>query len=191
VKNQPRPRIAARALIEQSGALLLIKCFDHRGYWYYLPGGGQRANETLHECLHRELYEELGVRIDIDELLFVREIIADRHHDTELPAGFHQVEVVFRCRLVDGEEVCQGASPDPDQMGFAWVDRSRMNDILFFPRCRLVDGEEVCQGASPDPDQMGFAWVDRSRMNDILFFPRSIAATIFDMKNGGYLGEIR
>jgi 8-oxo-dGTP diphosphatase len=153
VNKQACPRIAARALIERDGALLLNKCFDHRGYWYYLPGGGQRANETLHECLHREVREELGVRIDIDELLFVREIIADRHHDTELPAGFHQVEVVFRCRLVDGEEVRQGASPDPYQVGFAWVDRSRMNDILFFPR--------------------------------------SIAATIFDMKNGGYLGEIR
>ena len=36
---------------------------------YFLPGGGIEGTETKDECLHRELLEELGWEIEIDQYI--------------------------------------------------------------------------------------------------------------------------
>ena len=131
--QQQHPRISARACIRENGAVLLTKHRDHRGFWYILPGGGQRCGETLKECLVREVHEELGITIDVHGMMFIREIIADRHEDKELPKGFHQVEVFFECTLPAGSAPQLGRTPDPYQVGHEWVKLERLKDILFFP----------------------------------------------------------
>ncbi|MED3398629.1 NUDIX hydrolase [Bacillus wiedmannii] len=40
-----------------------------KGERYFLPGGGMEDNETKDECLHRELLEELGWAIEIDQYI--------------------------------------------------------------------------------------------------------------------------
>ena len=40
-----------------------------KGDRYFLPGGGMEGNETKEECLHRELLEELGWAIKIDQYI--------------------------------------------------------------------------------------------------------------------------
>ena len=127
------PCISARACIRKDGAILLSKYEDDRGYWYVMPGGGQRLGETLQECLIREVREELGAVIEVHEMMYVREIIADRHEDTNLPEGFHQVEIFFACSLPEGAEPEMGKCPDADQVGHEWVNVQRLRDILFFP----------------------------------------------------------
>jgi 8-oxo-dGTP diphosphatase len=128
-----QPRISARACIRRNGSLLLSKYKDHRGFWYVMPGGGQRTGETLQECLVREVREELCVSVTVGNLMYIREIIADRHEDTNLPDGFHQVEVFFECSLPAGSEPELGKHPDSDQIGHEWVETERLTDILFFP----------------------------------------------------------
>jgi 8-oxo-dGTP pyrophosphatase MutT (NUDIX family) len=112
---------------------LLSKYKDHRGHWYVMPGGGQQAGETLEECLVREVEEELGITVEVGALMYLREIIEERHRGTDLPAGFHQVEVFFDCVLPDGEEPNMGQVADAHQVGHAWVELDRLKDLLFFP----------------------------------------------------------
>lgn len=128
-----QPRISARACVRRNGHILLSKYKDDRGFWYVMPGGGQCAGETLQECLVREVEEELGVVVKVGNLMYIREIIADRHEDTNLPDGFHQVEVFFECSLPDGSEPQLGRTPDPGQVGHEWVGLDRLTEILFFP----------------------------------------------------------
>ncbi len=45
--------------------LLLSK----KGDRYFLPGGGMEGTETKDECLHRELLEELGWAIEINQYI--------------------------------------------------------------------------------------------------------------------------
>jgi ADP-ribose pyrophosphatase YjhB (NUDIX family) len=109
-----------------------------------MPGGGQRSGETLEECVVREVREELDVTVRVNGMMYVREIIADRHEDTELPGDFHQVEVFFGCSLPEGGEPDMGKHPDPDQVGHEWVELGKLKDILFFPRAladRILDPE--------------------------------------------------
>ena len=128
-----KPRISARACIRRNGSLLLTKYRDNRGFWYAMPGGGQHSGETLQECLIRELQEELSVTVTVGSLMYIREILSDRHEDTNLPEGFHQVEVFFNCSLPDGSEPEMGRHPDLEQIGHEWVALEKLQEILFFP----------------------------------------------------------
>jgi len=57
----------AAGIIQRDGRYLIARRkpgVHLAGFWEF-PGGKREANESLTECLQRELFEELGVRIDV------------------------------------------------------------------------------------------------------------------------------
>lgn len=55
-------RVSVKALIKNdSGAILVVK--EHQDKWE-LPGGGLDHGESIHDCLRRELKEELNITND-------------------------------------------------------------------------------------------------------------------------------
>ena len=60
-----RPSCYAIIFHSSSSKIAVIKKRDR----YFLPGGGMEGNETKEECLHRELLEELGWAIEIDQYI--------------------------------------------------------------------------------------------------------------------------
>ena len=62
------------------------------GFWEF-PGGKREPGETLEACLRRELFEELGIRIDAP---IPFQII--RHEYVEKTVELH----FFRCRIETG-----------------------------------------------------------------------------------------
>ncbi len=83
--------VSALVLDEQERVLLLRHTYRPSRPWG-LPGGGLHPAESLEECLCRELFEETGLRIEVNELLS-----AASHHDRKL------VDMIFMCRLAPGE----------------------------------------------------------------------------------------
>ena len=67
-------------------------------------------------------------------MMYIREIIADRHENTNLREGFHQVEIFFECSLNEGSEPELGDNPDPDQIGYEWIKTDELAQIMFFPK---------------------------------------------------------
>jgi A/G-specific adenine glycosylase len=63
------------------------------GLWEF-PGGKQEINETLEDCLRRELREELAVEVEVDELFVVVQ-----HAFTHFRITLH----VFSCRHLAGQ----------------------------------------------------------------------------------------
>lgn len=53
-------RVAVRALIVSDNKMLAVKEVDG-GSWWAIPGGGVDYEESLKDCLLREIYEEIGV----------------------------------------------------------------------------------------------------------------------------------
>ena len=52
--------------------------------------------------------------------MFVRDYIA-RHHEFAAVDDMHQVELMFACRVPDDYAPIIGDTPDPDQVGAAWI----------------------------------------------------------------------
>jgi 8-oxo-dGTP diphosphatase len=85
------------------------------GLWEF-PGGKREAGETLEECLRRELWEELNVRVDV---LIPFHMI--RHEYAEKTVELH----FFRCRIESGQ-------PTPvDCAEIRWVYPDQLKDFEF------------------------------------------------------------
>jgi ADP-ribose pyrophosphatase YjhB (NUDIX family) len=112
---------------------LLAHFIDASGEWYVVPGGGVQHGETIEEAFHRELQEEIGARAEFGAVAFIREIIADRLETTNLPAGFHQVEIfVYGSLLAD--QTLRMVLPDASQVRLVWVPLAELHTLPFFPR---------------------------------------------------------
>lgn len=113
-------RLAVRAVIVQSGRLLVVNAWpDRESDLWCAPGGGVEPGMSLPENLAREVHEETGLAIRVGAPCLVNEF-----HDPA--SGFHQVDVYFRA-TVEG-----GAMPD------AWTDPAGVVD-----RRRLVTEAEL------------------------------------------------
>jgi len=92
------PLVGVGALVhDREGRVLLIKRkFEpNKGRWS-LPGGLLETGETLLEAGRREVKEEVGVEIEVEELFQVSEEIV---RDSEGKARFHFVLVDFLASL--------------------------------------------------------------------------------------------
>lgn len=91
-----RQRISAYGLIIGDGSILLARIaagYPGAGNWT-LPGGGLDWGEAPHDALHRELYEETGLRGEIQNLLGIDSLHFERTVDGK-QVGFHGLRIIY------------------------------------------------------------------------------------------------
>ncbi|WP_369077317.1 NUDIX domain-containing protein [Paractinoplanes hotanensis] len=113
-------RVRAAALLCSADDVLIVEHSVNGNRWKCYPGGGLEVGETLEECVHRELVEELSFNCTVGPL------VAFGYH---LDPGEHSVEFFFRCtsesRLL---------RPTGGSITGAWfVDRRRLMELSVFP----------------------------------------------------------
>jgi 8-oxo-dGTP pyrophosphatase MutT (NUDIX family) len=69
-------RASGRAVVIKDGRLLLTKYKN--GQYYNFPGGGVEEGETLAECTKREVLEESGITVVVEDMLFTLEVETKR-----------------------------------------------------------------------------------------------------------------
>ena len=126
-------RNSAKAVIIKDGRLLLTKNTDDFGSFYLLPGGGVEPGENLHEALARECMEEASAKIEIGDILFIRDYIGRNHEFAKWDADMHQVEFMFECRVLNENELGNGAAPDSAQTGVEWLEIGRLGEYRIYP----------------------------------------------------------
>lgn len=96
-------RISARGLIVTEKGLAVIfrrKITENETKEYYaLPGGGVNENESLEECLKRELNEELNIDVNIKDLAF--KVETDE-----------RIEYFYNCEYLSGTFTLNGEELD-------------------------------------------------------------------------------
>lgn len=138
-------RNAAKAVLLRKDRLLVTENRDRDGIFYLLPGGGQESRETL----VRECREEIGIAVEVGDLLFVREYIARHHEFARLEPDVHQIEFMFACRAVIGDDPQNGALPDHWQTGVTFVELDRLAGVRFYPaalKAPLIDWARGIRG---------------------------------------------
>ena len=104
--------------------MLAVKISDGKEEWYIMPGGGQDAEELLPEAVCREVAEEAGLQVAVQDLVFV---IEGLHGE-----NFHRVDLVFLCEYKGKIEdaILQG---DTNQVGYDWLDIKTLNTTPLYP----------------------------------------------------------
>lgn len=105
-------------LVFRGGKLLITRRHTgaHLGGLWEFPGGKREVNETFEQCLVRELREELGIEVDVGEL--VESLVHDYPEKT--------VELkFFRCRWKQNEPRAI------DCLDFKWISPRELPDYEF------------------------------------------------------------
>jgi ADP-ribose pyrophosphatase YjhB (NUDIX family) len=102
------PKVAAAALVERDGRLLLVRRTNNpaRGQWT-LPAGFVDADEDPQAAAARECLEETGLEVRVTRLL---DVIAGREH----PRGA-SIVIVYQAEVVGGD---LKAGDDADEVAF-------------------------------------------------------------------------
>lgn len=118
-------RIGVNALIFDQGRILLAHRRDID--WWNLPGGGMEIGETVEQAIQREVLEETGLEIVVDQLVGVYSKPQKR-----------EIVLTFRCRITGGaltptEESRQCLFFDPQALPANTLpkQRQRIEDALL------------------------------------------------------------
>ncbi len=101
--KRPSRDVTAGIIWDSNGSFLITQRPQDAmlgGMWEF-PGGKRRPGEGLTDCLHREIDEELAIKIDVGDLLCVIE------HSF---SHFHMTLYAFDCRWLSGAPQCLGCS---------------------------------------------------------------------------------
>ncbi len=96
-----RPIVGVAAVIIENDQVILVRRGQAPAYGEWsLPGGAVELGETLEEALVREVEEEIGLEVEVVDLVAVLERI---FLDKEQQVQFHYVLTDFLCRRITGK----------------------------------------------------------------------------------------
>ncbi|MBP7960455.1 MAG: NUDIX domain-containing protein [Caldilineaceae bacterium] len=121
----------AAAVFNAEGHVLLVKRGRPPGLGNWgLPGGLLDLGESLEAGVHREVWEECGVEIEIGGLTGIFQPV-DRDDDGHI--RYHYVVIDYWASHVSGQPIAQDDAADA-----AWVDLSKMAQLPMNPETRRV-----------------------------------------------------
>jgi ADP-ribose pyrophosphatase YjhB (NUDIX family) len=98
------PKVRVSGILMKNNRILLVeqKVPESQNRGWSLPGGALECNESIEACLIREMAEESGLKVAVQELIYVCDRIED---------GRHIVHITFFVQRIGGEIVC-GIEPE-------------------------------------------------------------------------------
>lgn len=135
-------RVRVTVVVVHQESILLIKEKSGPKLRYSLPGGGIEFQESIVDAVRREVWEETGLLVEYDKLLWLDE----RIHAEE---GKHTIGVGVLAKLI-GEEMdpIAGGMEDEEIVWAGWVS---LDDFKQWPLDNLQRRDQVIKALS-DPD---------------------------------------
>lgn len=120
-------RLSIYAVIIENNRILMVRTNNDK--WYF-PGGGAKVGESLAVALKREAREELGVEVEVGELLYADDMIY--YHEPADKAA-HLIRLYYACRPLTREFHYQDAEERDDFLAIDWVALDNLNANDFLP----------------------------------------------------------
>ncbi|GMA19325.1 NUDIX domain-containing protein [Arsenicicoccus piscis] len=122
MKPATQIEVVVRAVLRNGPRILLAQM---KGYdFWFLPGGHVEVGESAPDALHRELRDELGIEVHVDQLIAVSEnryVLDDEER--------HEVNLVFLARVESRPE----HSLDP-RLEFRWFQTDALINLDIRPK---------------------------------------------------------
>ena len=122
MNNQLPHRIAAGGIIIHNDSVLLVR---YSKQFLQAPGGGIEENESLHDTVIRECYEETGIIIKPKQL-FVSELIIVARKCTVQKSW-------FICEYVSGTPTITNETTEEGIVETAWFTQESLKHEKVFP----------------------------------------------------------
>jgi len=120
-------RKRARAIIIKDGKIISMYRELNDRIFYTFPGGGQEGEETLEECVKREVFEEFGLTVEPIKKIYIYE-------------NERSIEHFYLCEWINGEFATgQGEEYDENRNNGVYI--PMMIEISSIPRLPLMPSE--------------------------------------------------
>jgi len=121
--NQDNYRRTARGIVIKEDKILVI--FMKKLDFYILPGGGVEKNESLKACCRREVLEETGYKIKLnEEKVVVTEYFLDATYEN------HYFIAKLRFKKPFPEKISLTEEEKKSGMELIWMDKDELMDVL-------------------------------------------------------------
>lgn len=144
-------RIRVTVVVEHQGKILLIreKTADQESC-YSLPGGVVEHLETIPEATQREVWEETGLLVEMERLLWVDERIS------RTGEGKHTIGIAVLARLIGEETTPIPAGLDDEDIEWAgWVSLEEWKTLPLYNAARRDQVIDALTGTAYLPDYFG------------------------------------
>ncbi|MBF8808613.1 MAG: NUDIX hydrolase [Enterococcus lacertideformus] len=96
-EGYPTPKVDVRAYIKKGEAILLIE--DKKTQEWALPGGFAEVGLSPKENMQKEVKEETGLTVAVNQLLAV----FDTNLRPDIPQAFQYYKLIFSCEILSGD----------------------------------------------------------------------------------------
>lgn len=144
IQREKQLENACRAFILHERKILLCKQ-KMRNFWT-LPGGSVKEGETLVECISREIIEEIGIKLQIEQMLFIRELINSSRH---------RIEFYFSTKRQDNSQFYEEISPCNEIVEARFFTLEELRFIKLKPVCLPDLIREIFNQTSVFPRYLG------------------------------------
>lgn len=128
-------KIRPCAIIITENKLLTLKYIYNGTPLYAIPGGNLEFGEKLEVALARELLEEIGLKIEVKDLLFVAEV-HQPNKDT--------LHCVFNSNAISGEPKIN--PKETSAIEISWLPISEIQQVNLYPNIKNELFEKFAEG---------------------------------------------
>ncbi|MBU6450220.1 MAG: NUDIX hydrolase [Cyanobacteria bacterium REEB67] len=144
----PTTRVSVIVVSDEKKILLVKHRKGNRQYWV-LPGGRLEYGETFVECAVREMREETGLDVEVDDFVYLSEAIApDRSR--------HIVNIYLTAHVVGGT---LQVGDEPVLAGVDFVPIEELSRLTLFPPVGKVVIESLPTATKGAIKYLGNLWV--------------------------------
>lgn len=144
----PTTRVSVIVVNQEKEILLVKHRKGNRQYWV-LPGGRLEYGETFQECAVREMREETGLDVEVDEFVFLSEAIApDRSR--------HIVNIYLTAHVIGG---VLKVGDEPVLAGVDYLPIGELDKLTLFPAVGRTVIDSLPKATRGSIKYLGNLWV--------------------------------
>lgn len=119
------------AIIMKDNKFLMVG--NQKDDYLYSVGGRIQFGESAEEAVVREVFEETGIRLEVDRLGFVHENFFYGDYGKKEDKLIYEISYFFYMKTPDDfEPVCDSFTDDESKECLVWVDEK--SDITYYPK---------------------------------------------------------
>jgi ADP-ribose pyrophosphatase YjhB (NUDIX family) len=117
-------RVRVSAVFEQGGEVLCMQYIYGGKKVYAIPGGGVDKDIPLHETIVEEWRSELGVKVEVGDIIMAGEALGTKRH----PQTLH---IIFAAKDVHG--IPKVRPENTHSLDIAWIPIDKLSEYPLYP----------------------------------------------------------